>query len=181
MQSFSWAPEHCEALRVYRGRGLSYGEIARILNAKFGTAYTRNAALGRGMRMGLPSPERPVGGGKRLAACRASDRKGRAVTQSAKRPAIRPTGATGPVKRRKPVPLRCVGVTPRLISLVQLERGDCRYPYGGDRDGEAISFCGHPRLPGSSYCAPHFRLTLDDGTSPLRAVGRVMLRLVCAA
>jgi GcrA cell cycle regulator len=180
MQSFSWAAEHCEALRIYRGRGLSYGEIARILNAKFGTAYTRNAALGRGMRMGLPRPERPVGRGKGLAAFRAPDRKGTA-TKTATRQTARSTGAAAPAKRRKPVPLRCVGVTPRLISLVQLEKGDCRYPYGGDRDGEAISFCGHPRLPGSSYCAPHFRLTRDDGTPPVRTASPVLLRLVRAA
>jgi hypothetical protein len=57
----------------------------------------------------------------------------------------------------------------------------CRYPYGGDRDGEAITFCGHPRLAGSRYCAPHCRLTRDDGTAADRAVAAVVLRLVEAA
>src|ERR1700757_3642377 len=50
MQSSNWAPEHCQALREYRARGMSYGQIAQALNAKFGTTYTRNAALGRGVR-----------------------------------------------------------------------------------------------------------------------------------
>jgi len=81
----------------------------------------------------------------------------------------------------EPVKLRCVGIKPRLLSLIELEDGDCRYPYGGDRDGEAITFCGHPRLAGSRYCAPHCRLTRDDGTAADRAVAAVVLRLVEAA
>jgi GcrA cell cycle regulator len=79
------------------------------------------------------------------------------------------------------VKLRCVGIKPRLLALVDLEDGDCRYPYGGDKDGEAITFCGHPRLPGCRYCAPHFRLTREDGPLPQRATGPVVLRLVAAA
>jgi GcrA cell cycle regulator len=64
-------------------------------------------------------------------------------------------------KEVKPVKLRCVAIEPRHLSLIELERGDCRYPYGGDEEGEAITFCGHPRRPGSSYCAPHFHLSRD--------------------
>jgi GcrA cell cycle regulator len=48
MQSFSWTPEHFEALREQIVRGRSYGEAVHAINAKFGTAYTRAAALGRG-------------------------------------------------------------------------------------------------------------------------------------
>ena len=79
------------------------------------------------------------------------------------------------------VKLRCVGITPRLLCLVDLEAGDCRYPYGGDRDGEAITFCGHPRRAGSSYCMPHFHLTRDCGAALERSTGPVVLRLVEAA
>jgi GcrA cell cycle regulator len=80
-----------------------------------------------------------------------------------------------------PVKLRCVGVSPRLISVLELRPGDCRYPYGGDKEGEEIAFCGHPQRPGSSYCAPHFRLTRDFGTEIRRFAGPVVLRLVAAA
>jgi GcrA cell cycle regulator len=48
----------------------------------------------------------------------------------------------------EPVKLRCVGIKPRLLSLIELEDGDCRYPYGGDRDGEAGTFCLYPWLKG---------------------------------
>jgi GcrA cell cycle regulator len=77
--------------------------------------------------------------------------------------------------------LRCVEVDPRHLSLAELEPGDCRYPYGGDEEGEAISFCGHERRAGSSYCAPHFQLTRGPGTVSERAAGTVPVSLVEAA
>ena len=83
--------------------------------------------------------------------------------------------------RTEPVKLRCVEIVPRHLALIELERGDCRYPYGGDADGEAITFCGHPRGTGSSYCTPHFHLTRGPGTASERAAGAVLLRLVEAA
>jgi len=81
-------------------------------------------------------------------------------------------------KEIKPVKLRCVAIEPRHLSLIELERGDCRYPYGGDEEGEAITFCGHPRRPGSSYCTPHFHLSRDPIVPAERAVSTVSLRVV---
>ena len=79
-----------------------------------------------------------------------------------------------PVLARAKAPkLRCVEIAPRHLSLVELEAGDCRYPYGGDEEGEAITFCGHPRREGSSYCTPHFHLTRGPGTLSERAAGTV--------
>jgi GcrA cell cycle regulator len=76
------------------------------------------------------------------------------------------------------VKLRCVEIDPRHRSLLDLEPGDCRYPYGGDADGEAITFCGRPQRKGSSYCVPHFHLTRGPGTEPERVASTVSLRLV---
>jgi GcrA cell cycle regulator len=74
-----------------------------------------------------------------------------------------------------------VGISPRLISLVDLEPGDCRYPYGGDTDGDPIVFCGHPRKAESCYCTPHFHLTRNPEGLIERPLGPVVLRLVEAA
>jgi GcrA cell cycle regulator len=95
------------------------------------------------------------------------------------RPALNlpPKSALKPARAK----LRCVGVQPRLVQLVDLAPADCRYPYGGDKDGEEISFCGHPRQPASSYCAPHARLTRRSGAASARVAGPVVLRLVSAA
>ena len=181
MQSSNWAEEHCQALREYRARGMSYGRIAQALNVKFGTTYTRNAALGRGVRMGLPSPERLLRPVKQFAGIGPKRPKKAVGAKLPPRWAGDAVGVAPAIKRVKPVTLRCVGVSPRLVSLIELRAGDCRYPYGGDKDGEPITFCGHPKLPGSSYCAPHFHLTRGDETPPERAGGPVMLRLVQAA
>jgi GcrA cell cycle regulator len=176
MQSFNWAPEHCRALREFVGLGMSYVAAAKAINEKFGTSYTRNAAIGRGRRMGLGGSDGEEKGPKRLSKAKLPN-----LQKRRERQAPQSTPQTPPVKRTESVKLRCVGVKPRLLALVELEEGDCRYPYGGDKDGEAITFCGHPRLPGCSYCAPHFRLTREDSTASQRVTGPVVLRLVAAA
>jgi GcrA cell cycle regulator len=177
MQSFSWTAEHSAALREYVVRGMSYAEAADALNARFGTAYTRNAALGRGKRLGLVLPPRREA---------APNPRKWAVMPSQVAPGKRrerdPDRAMAPAAIvAEPVKLRCVGVRPRLVSLVDLEDGACRYPYGGDKDGEAITFCGHPRFRSSPYCAPHFQLTRGPAAEAERAAGPVVLRLVRAA
>jgi len=183
MQSASWTPEHSAALREFLGRSMSYSEIAEAINTRFNTAYTRNAAIGRAQRMGLAGPERSGG----------PSRPGKQYRQlfKAKAPRLhrlRERYATlemvwpMPVfEAAEPVKLRCVEIDPRHLSLLELERGDCRYPYGGDAEGEAITFCGHPRRPGSSYCAPHLDLTRGPGTASERAADTVSLRIVEAA
>jgi GcrA cell cycle regulator len=194
MQSSNWAPEHSQALREYLAKGMSYSEIADAINSRFGTADTRNATLGRGKRMGLAGPDWPEDEPKRPPKAK-TPRLKTPRPKTPKAPRLKAPGLQEPCKRRpaeesppspalersEAVKLRCVGITPRLLPLVELEANDCRYPYGGDKEGEAITFCGHPRLAGSSYCAPHFHLTRGTGTPSERAAGPVLLRLVEAA
>jgi GcrA cell cycle regulator len=172
----NWAPEHSEALREYHARGMSFSEIANAINAKFKTAYSRNAALGRAKRMGLSGPERAnePKHSPELPPLAIPPRKARErhLPESAGPPFFECTEAAR---------LRCVEIVPRHLALVDLEPRDCRYPYGGDEEGEAITFCGHPRLLGSSYCAPHFHLTRGPDAELERAVSAVVLRLVKAA
>jgi GcrA cell cycle regulator len=178
MQSGDWTPEHSQALRDHVARGLSFARAAAEINARFGTAYTRNAAIGRGKRMGLIGAARR---GDRPEPTKARRPAKARKCRDAESPRSEPQPETVPVVAAAPVMLRCVGMSPRLISLVELEPCDCRYPYGGDKDDEPIAFCGHPRRKGSSYCAPHFRLTRGVDTAAERAAGPVMLRLVEAA
>jgi GcrA cell cycle regulator len=46
MEPSNWAPEHSGALREYLALGMTYSEIARAINAKFNTHYTRSAVPG---------------------------------------------------------------------------------------------------------------------------------------
>ncbi|MET4231122.1 GcrA cell cycle regulator [Bradyrhizobium sp. I1.8.5] len=176
MEPGHWPSEHSDALRDYFLKGMSYAEIGRQINGRFGTTYTRNAVAGRAKRLGLAAPARmtspsivpslPSG------ACLIGPP--RAAVPNLNLP---PKSAMKPAR----VKLRCVGVQPRLVALGELGRDDCRYPYGGDKDGEGIAFCGHPRQPGSSYCTPHACLTRRSEAASARAAGPVVLRLISAA
>ena len=176
MQSTSWTPEHSSALREYLAKGMSYSEIVEAINAKFNTAYTRHAAIGRARRLGLASAARP-GDSSRL-----PPKAPQPGPQKVRERYASLSGWIMPVfEREETVRLRCVETDPRHLTLPELEPGDCRYPYGGDEEGEAITFCGHPRREGSSYCTAHFHLTRGPDALPERTVSTAPLRIVEAA
>jgi GcrA cell cycle regulator len=172
MEATDWAPEHSDALKEHLGRGMSFSKIAEAINAQFNTNYSRNATIGRARRMGLAGSERattptdlvPRMGGQHE------------VRSEPKAPArYLPKAAFEPVDQSK---LRCVEIEPRHLSLIELERRDCRYPYGGDAEGEAITFCGHPRRPGSSYCAPHFLLSRNPDATLEHPASAIALKVI---
>jgi GcrA cell cycle regulator len=179
MEPSNWPSEHSDALRECFVLRLSYLEAAAAINRKFNTSYSRNAVLSRATRMGLMGsrlPELPPG------------------TSPAAVPGLSPLGETRPSEpgwRRLHWPpafekaetpkLRCVETEPRHLSLIELERADCRYPYGGDGEGEAITFCGQPRRPGSSYCTPHFHLSRCPVTPSERTGQAILLRVTGTA
>ncbi len=187
MQS-TWEEAHSAALRELVEKGLSFKEIARALNERFGTAYTRNAAIGRARRLGLSTPK-PAGSSGVFAAARKPDarkiceRRARVLAKPA--PKLHTPGLATPrlstLERAAVLQLRCVAITPRHLALIDLEPGDCRYPYGGDAEGEPITFCGHPRREGSSYCTSHVHLTSLPEPDGQRTPARAPLRLVEAA
>jgi GcrA cell cycle regulator len=177
MQTLSWAPEHTSALREFIANGMSFAAAADALNARFGTAYSRNAAIGRARRIGLAVP---VHCEDRPSRVRRASKPPKAVAHK-QRKALGEAASPPAAERAEPVKLRSVGIRPRLVCLVELGKDDCRYPYGGDKEGEGITFCGHPRFGGSSYCAPHFHLTRGPAVETGRPAGPFVLRLVEAA
>jgi GcrA cell cycle regulator len=179
MQSTNWAAEHSDALREYFAKRMSFSEIADAINAKFNTGYSRSATIGRARRMGLAGPDRPADVPKHWPA-RPAKVKAAQVHQPRERRPADLMRAIPAFERVVTAELRCVEIVPRHLSLVDLEATDCRYPYGGDEDGEAITFCGHPRRRGSSYCTAHFHLTRGPGAASERDASGVSLRLVAA-
>jgi GcrA cell cycle regulator len=180
MQENNWTIEHSEALRQYLARGMSYSAIAAAINSQFHTSYSRNAAIGRAKRMGLSNPDRPKDPPFHWPR-RPYLSKRSGPHRSRERHAPEPARPIAAFERAEAPKLRCVAIAPRHLSLVDLESGDCRYPYGGDADGEPITFCAHPRRQGSSYCTPHFHLTLGPGAQFERPTAMVSLRVVEAA
>ena len=56
VESAIWQPAHCEALKEFVTKGMSYTDATNAINARFGTAYSRSAALGRARARGWTSP-----------------------------------------------------------------------------------------------------------------------------
>ena len=171
-----WAPEHTQVLRSLAGR-MSYSEIATELNRQFGTAYTRNACIGRAHRLGIqneferaksaaPETEKPweaAGKAKRTWYRHKQIAEGRMPAPMPRRRA--------PLSTISLETFRCAEVDPLHVDLVDLNHDQCRWPYG---DGP-YTFCGHPTLFGS-YCGPHFALSVGSGTVSERAAHRVSER-----
>jgi GcrA cell cycle regulator len=177
MQS-TWEGAHSAALRELVEKGMAFSDIARALNERFGSAYTRNAAIGRARRMGLSLPAPTGSSGVFQAPKRADVRR---ISKKRARILSKPAAKPSAPERAAALRLRCVAITPRHLSLVELESRDCRYPYGGDAEGEPITFCGHPRREGSSYCVSHFHLTRLPEPQAKRQPAKTRLRLVEAA
>jgi GcrA cell cycle regulator len=151
MPTVKWTPEHSDTLRdLVVSNKMSYSSIAAKLNEQFGTSYSRNAAIGRAGRMGLINPfkvkvyraERPVPVRSRpkLTIIQNGPKSSRLFMSS---------------ENAAEVKICCIEIVPRNLSLIDLEPNDCRYPYGEN----VITFCGHPKQEGSSYCTPHHALT----------------------
>jgi GcrA cell cycle regulator len=137
-----WTPERDELLRKVMDSGLSFKDAAVEINAATGSTFSRNAAIGRGKRIGIVVPKRKSKVPKRLEPCN------RAA----------PPRQIGQAKPRRLAsdfsPLNIAPVASRRLVLIELEPKDCRYP---DGDGP-FTFCGHPRCDGRSYCAAHLRI-----------------------
>jgi GcrA cell cycle regulator len=183
MQPTDWPPEHSDALRKYHARGMSNSQIAKALNADFNTRYSRNAVLGKSKRLGLGGQNRPADSSEPCSVDGPSS-KPEGLTPYLGKPGER--HASGFIllapkfEAVRPLKLRCVAILPRHLALIDLEAGDCRYPYGGDEDDEAITYCGHPRRKSSSYCRAHFNLTRGRGTPAERAACKILLKFVAA-
>lgn len=165
----AWKAEHSNALAAMVVAGeLSFASIAVALNDKFGTGYTRNAVIGRSGRMGLSN--------KTFVGSHPFGTKGsrKSAKKAVNKPVVRIVRANGNSNRlRMNISVetdsfmpRCVEVVPRNISLIDLARDDCRYPYG---EGPFV-FCGRPQRAESSYCPAHSFLTVH--TPQRRAMSR---------
>src|SRR5207244_5233853 len=137
MELSSWAPEHSDALREFVIKGLTFSEVARAINSRFNTSYSRSAALGRARRLGLTADERR----KPSMPTKPADLRDIGVPRASDFKTAALPWPTAPVfKEIKPDKLRCVVIEPRHLSLIELESSNCRYPYGCDEECELITF-----------------------------------------
>lgn len=166
-----WTEEHNTTLKALVESGIAYSAIVEKLNATCGTAYTRNACIGRAKRLGLitptrePAPRKPRNrtGEKRSTANKGHHHTVARITRANGNSTVMRITYSIEAKQQA---LRCVEIVPRNVTLIDLEPGDCRYPYGD----ETITFCGHPKQDGSQYCTPHHHLCwVKPVSAPVKA------------
>jgi GcrA cell cycle regulator len=65
-------------------------------------------------------------------------------------------------------------VLPLNVRFNDLEDCQCRWPAG---EGADMTFCGHVKFGSSSYCGPHFKLSVGPGTVAERKSNYVSARV----
>lgn len=139
----NWSAERLDQLTTLWKEGKSGTEIATI----FGHGFTRSAVLAKARLLNLPRRRD------------ASGLKPRTETKPKSLPRIRLSGPINQLRTAvtKPLPApKPSTVVPRLIALVDLEKTDCRWPYGDS----PVLFCGCKRELGRPYCAGHIKASL---------------------
>lgn len=134
-----------DMLRILRGKGISYDTIASEINAAYGTRITRNACIGRALRIGLAMPER---------ARKAQQKRGgrRAIPAQSRKTS--PLAAFLAHKATLPHLPETPADDVARVSLIDLEPHHCRYPVGDPRQ-TGFGFCGDHHVPGAPYCERH--------------------------
>jgi GcrA cell cycle regulator len=145
LMAAKWLPAHDAALTKHLAANMSFADAAGEINREFGTAYSRNATIGRAGRIRLRSTVGKSQGSKRHKGPRKAQPRAPKIERKA--PAV---FACDPASG-----LRVADVIPRNIPLFELQPGDCRWPYG---HGPFV-FCGCPTLADGSYCEAHQALS----------------------
>ena len=151
-----WTDDMMQRFRALHANGEnSFETIAAILRAEFKVVLTKNACIGKGRRMGLKQRRKsywPVN---------PTISKPRAAAKPKPRPRPRKTYPNPPQEKIPPVLPGWEVVLPATtgrLAIHQLERDDCRYPFG---DRAPYTFCGATTVNHASWCAEHARLVFN--------------------
>jgi GcrA cell cycle regulator len=140
-----WAAAHDAALAKHLAADMSMSEAAAAINGEFETVYSRNAVIGRANRLGLKSNVPKSHGSRKQKRFHGGERH-KPERKIVIKQVFQCDAATG---------LRTADVVPRMIPLIELAPGDCRWPYG---DGPFL-FCGVAGCV-ESYCDAHQALSI---------------------
>jgi hypothetical protein len=140
MKTGCWTDERVERLAAMWSDATA-ADIAAALNELPGPALvTRNAAIGKARRLGLPPKVEYASPGRPLKQCRPRGyewrERMRAVAVEPEIPAVLAAPAD-----------------PLWLTILDVGADQCRYPVDGTDN--PILFCGHPAAPKSPYCWEH--------------------------
>jgi len=132
-----WPDDMTEKLKLLWATGLSCRGIADDLGV------SRNAVIGKVHRLGLEPRARVI-----------PNNKGKKRKPKLSRSRLARRDVFGRLIVVETYEQRSADVEPLNIPLLDLADGSCRYP----SDAAPITFCGHPKQAGSSYCPAHHEI-----------------------
>lgn len=141
----SWTPELIKELKKLWKKGLTTGEIGRVIG------MSKNAVVGKAHRLGLesrPSPIKREEMVKKEKAARALKKVAKPVAKPT-RPVVQSEPEVAVKSAKKVKPGKNKGV-----KLVDLKPTSCRWPEGDPKESD-FHFCGKEAVPGKSYCEEH--------------------------
>lgn len=157
---FDWTEERTARLKELHAQDYSFSQIA----ADLGDGVSRNACIGKALRIGLPKRNKSPGRGLKPV------RKPRNIKTIPVKRLIRASANSNTLRiietvkivQEEPVsdlPASEIPIEQRK-TLLQLGCNDCRWPYG-DPGTPEFFFCGGEKAKGCSYCARHQRISLN--------------------
>ncbi len=154
----SWTNIRVALLIRLRGEGIKRGFIADKINKETGSNFTRSAVAGKIDRIyqAAKPNKTPEEKAATIRAQRDRDNEKKRLATQARLSAKQITINKAP--SHPPRPFLCQpapDIQPRNLTLFQLEKGDCRFPYGDDP--ALMVFCGHPipEWQHLSFCPAH--------------------------
>ena len=165
-----WTTEQDQFLIDQINAGRSYSLVCAELG------ITRSAAIGRGRRLGLSKPAKQLAADESIVSRKSTIERYNSKKRLERTNKILIAGGNvRSVYRACEIEkLRAATINPKCISFAELKPSDCRYPFGGG--GKPTTFCGHPQLPGKSYCAAHFALCWREPAKRVSAKQTEMAR-----
>jgi GcrA cell cycle regulator len=142
-----WTPEREEALRTLWMTGISAARIARRMGNT-----TRNAVIGKAVRLGLAPHAKATKTAHHAKATKTAHRKRQKRPPAIKPTSVRPTKALLQSLPSEPIPDQ-PDVPDVLFKWLDWDETACRWPYTKDED--QFYGCKCEKLPGLPYCAGH--------------------------
>ena len=163
-----WIQEATDLLIEHYNTGVTASASAKMINAKFGTRYTRNAIIGKRDRVGLsranPIQSQMMRDPLAKAALDAARRRKRAERLAKLELAEQSRERKQEIKRLREAEAyaaKIEAVAPvksfaksTVDAIMSLKFNSCRYPIGGV-GADDFHFCCEPQDEGSSYCKTH--------------------------
>lgn len=159
----SWKDEHAAVVSEQYKQGASASTIARIINTKFKTNYSRNAVISKAHRLGLTT------------AAPAGLRRFRNLASATRTHRARAFAKASPLAGlpTSPLPAAHDYDVPR-VAFADLEPHHCRFPVGEPTQG----FCGHSKVTGLAYCEVHARRCYTPATPRTKRHDAFVLRKI---